>query len=157
MSTVTAERLVALTGKRVNLTVDLGEVPEGQPNTDTFEGTIKVGNHQGVLFQKKGISNGSLFGVDQILEVEEIAEKPVKVSQKRVDPLEAKGARRHLALYHATPLSWLNSNTDEAALEYHATLDHSDLGHKHEVKPVKATADEATEGDVAVEDETASE
>lgn len=53
------------------------------------------------------------------------------VGQKALRPLTVNNARRHLADFHAWELGTLNTMSDELALEEHAKLDHTELGHNH--------------------------
>lgn len=97
-------------------------------------GTIKAATVAGVPFKRKGQSGLELTSVNKI---EEIALAPAKVksvTRKRLDPIELGKARQHLVDRHGVTVSWAKDAAEKDAFDYHATLDHDDLGHYHAEK-----------------------
>lgn len=108
---------------------------------DEVTGTIKIATAAGIGFKKKGSSGVDLLMPDQI---EEIGYAPVKaksVVQKKLEPIEFGKARQHLVDRHGVELKWAKDNDEQTAFDWHAGLDHSNLGHKHEKKAEKPAED----------------
>lgn len=142
---VTLEALQPFVDKEaiVHLKQDDGSLKE-------VTGTIKMATVAGVAFKQKGKSGVEL--IDSVDKIEEIDYAPVKqksVSQKKIKPIEFGQARQHLVDRHGVELSWGKDAEEKAAFDYHAGLDHSNLGHVHvapEDKP-KDEREQALEGD----------
>lgn len=96
-------------------------------------GTIKAATVAGVPFKTKGKSGLDLLTVEQIEEIDYAPIKPKPVTQKKLKPIEFGQARQHLIDRHGVELSWAKEADEKSAFEYHKTLDHSNLGHRHEV------------------------
>mgnify|MGYP000969785004 CR=1 FL=1 len=100
--------------------------------------TVKVeaATVAGVAYKEKGKTGLELTSPDQIEEISAAPVKPKAVVQKKVKPIELGGARQHLVDRHGVELSWAKEADEQAAFDYHAGLDHSNLGHVHvEAKP----------------------
>lgn len=105
-------------------------VQEDQSLKETT-GKIMVATEAGIGFKEKGKASAELLTLSQI---EEIAPAPAKakpVVQKKLKPIEMGQARQHLIDRHGVELKWAKEADEKAAFEYHATLDHSNLGHVH--------------------------
>lgn len=114
--------LVDFVDKRVTLTTAEGEQV----------GTIKAANDAVIMFVPKGTSSPELIEVPSIVNVEAVAEKPRKLSQKAMEPVDSKKVRRHLLDYHGYQLADVNELSDVDAEKVHNGIDHSVLGHHHE-------------------------
>lgn len=111
------------------------------------EGKIKAASEAGVAFKPKGKSGVDLLMVAQIEEIAAAPTKPKNVTQKKIKPVPEGGMRQHLADRHGISLKWCKDNTEEAAVEFHNTLDHTDLGHLH----VEPKAEETERQDALAE------
>lgn len=119
-----------------------------------IEGKVEAASEAGMAFKEKGKSSLDLYMPNQIEEITAAPEKPKPVSQKKLKPIELGQARQHLLDRHGVPLSWAKENTEEAAFEYHQSLDHSDLGHKHVAEENKPSErDEALADDAPADSE----
>jgi hypothetical protein len=122
--------------------------PDGS-STEDIEVTIDAIANNMVLLRRKGKSQIEMLMADVITSFETVESAAkngtAKIKQRALLPLDAAKARRHLLDYHSVSLSWINENSPETALEYHETLDHSDLGHNHE----KVEKEEAAEEEAA--------
>jgi hypothetical protein len=101
---------------------------------EQIEGEIKMATVAGVPFKPKGSAPIELLTVAQI---EEVVLAPVKakaVSKKHLAVIELGQSRQHLADRHGISLKWCKDASEQEAFDYHAGLDHSDLGHDHEKK-----------------------
>lgn len=133
--TVTAEELAQFEGKRVIVTI---KTDDGK--LDEVEGFADKANALGLLFKPKGKSTLDIVGVDDIEQIVLIPE-PIKALKARyIKDADEEGVRAHLIASHGVTLTVVNSMTDKAALEWHATIDHTDLGHIHGEKPAKVEA-----------------
>lgn len=108
-------------------------------------GTIRAATTAGVPYKEKGKSNLELTTVDQIEEIDYAPAKAKAVTQKKLKPIEFGQARQHLVDRHGVEMTWAKEADEKAALEYHLTLDHSNLGHLHEVPKVKDEREAALE------------
>ena len=93
--------------------------------------TIQAATVAGVVFKEKGRSTIELTEADKIEEITAAPVKPRPVQQKKLKPIEFGQARQHLIDRHGVQLSWAKDADEQAALDYHAGLDHTDLGHVH--------------------------
>jgi len=105
-------------------------------------GTIKVATTAGIGFKEKGKSGVDLLTLDQIEEIDYAPVKPKPVVQKKLEPIEFGKARQHLVDRHGVELAWAKENDEKTAFDWHATLDHSNLGHVHvkKEKPAEESA-----------------
>jgi hypothetical protein len=115
-----------------------------QPDSSLKEttGKIMVATEAGIGFKEKGKASAELLTLSQI---EEIAPAPAKVKsvvQKKIKPIEMGQARQHLIDRHGVELSWGKEADEKAAFEYHAGLDHSNLGHIHVEPKEKSNSEE---------------
>lgn len=146
MSTETWTDLSRFTEKMVNLRVwtddeDLvskGTIAQADSDTDRtlidISGRITVVNPNGEVFLFKPRSQRTTHMLETVdVQTVELAGSATlrPVGQKSLRRLSAQTARRHLADFHAWPLSQLNGMSDELALQRHEELDHEDLGHNH--------------------------
>jgi hypothetical protein len=111
--------------------------------TEEQFGQIKVATVAGVGWTQKGKPGAELKKPEDFYEVELAAAKPKAVTQKKLKPIAEGQMRQHLADKHGTSLQWCKSATEQQAVDFHKTIDHSDLGHNHEAKD--KPADERTE------------
>ena len=109
-------------------------------------GTIQAATVAGVVYKEKGRSNIELTEVSKIEEITAAPVKPRPVQQKKLKPIEFGQARQHLLDRHGVTLSWGKEADEQAAFDYHKTLDHSDLGHVH-VEPEAEGTPEAPEAE----------
>jgi len=129
------------TGKKVILT----HSKDGE-NVEV-EGTVDSANALGVLIKPKGKTNLNLIEAKDIVEVRFAPEKPKTLKAKKLAPVQYGQARQHLADRHGYALSDLVDYSEADAYEFHKTIDHSDLGHKHEVKEQAEAAEAAEAGE----------
>lgn len=105
-------------------------------------GVIKAATVAGVPYKEKGKSSLELATVDKIHEIDFAPTKEKSVTQKVLAPIEMGQARQHLLDRHGVELSWGKSADEKSAFDYHAGLDHSNLGHRH-LTPEEVAAKEA--------------
>lgn len=99
-----------------------GRITSLNPNGEVF------------LFKPRSQRTVTMLESEHVTDVELAGSATLRpVGQKRLRPLNAQNARRHLADYHGFPLKKLNTMSDELALKAHDEIDHSDLGHNHEL------------------------
>lgn len=140
--TVDASTLVDYAGKQVvmHLIQEDGSLRE-------VEGKIEDASEVGLAFKEKGKRDISLVLPNEVEEIEAAPIKPKKVVQKKLKPVQAANVRQHLADRHGLLISELNEMTDEDAETYHNSIDHGDLGHRHEVPSDKNDEAGESEGD----------
>lgn len=107
-------------------------------------GTIKLATAAGIGFKQKGKSGVDLLTVDQIEEIDYAPVKEKSVVQKKLDIIEFGKARQHLVDRHGVELQWAKDNDEKTAFDWHAGLDHSNLGHVHEAKKEKDESSDAS-------------
>lgn len=111
-----------------------------------IEGTVLSANDLGVLLKPKGKTQADLIEAASIVEVRFAPKKEESVKVRTVQPVKFGQGKQHLAERHGLSVKGLNSKPEEEAFNYHASLDHADLGHKHEEKKdPAATPTEGTE------------
>lgn len=132
--TETIETLQKYVGKEV-----IVHIIEGDDNTATERtGKIEAATVAGIVFKEKGKSGLHLIpSPDKIYEIDFAPTKPKSVTQKVLVPVEFGQARQHLLDRHGIELQWAKDADEKAAFEWHETLDHSNLGHRHEKKEDK--------------------
>lgn len=120
------------------------------------EGKVQVGNAMGLLIKPKGKVQFELIHANEIVEVRYVAEKLKPLKAKELKPVEYGSARAHLLERHGVDLDWINSNAEEAALEYHSTLDHEalKLGHVHKAVNESARSQAVAEAEAAQEEQS---
>ena len=141
MSTLTLDQF---TDQKVVVVVNLDEPnADGQTSVEV-EGTCLAGNDLGILIKPKGRTKAELIEKDKIESIDFAPEKARVLKPISLKEVTYGDARKHLADRHGVTLSWVNAEgtTEASALEYHQSLDHSDLGHNHDPKPPKAEASE---------------
>ena len=109
------------------------------------------------ILREKGKSKSNLYLVASILAFKAPAPKPpTPLKAKRVAPLEASKAKRHLLDFHAYRLTDINPLTAEQALAFHDGIDHGelDLGHYHGLSKAEEAAAAGDEGHEEFETET---
>jgi hypothetical protein len=106
-------------------------------------GTIKAATVAGVPFKEKGKPGLELTTVDKIEEIDYAPVKAKAVTQKKLKPIEFGQARQHLVDRHGVELSWAKDADEKTAFDYHATLDHTNLGHVHVVEEKKDEREQA--------------
>lgn len=142
--TVDATKLESYTDKSVVLQriQEDGELIE-------LEGKVEAASEQGMAFKEKGKRDVILILPAEIEEIEEAPETPKRIAQKTLKLVKVTNVRQHLVDRHGMLRSDANSMTDEAAMEYHDEIDHSDLGHKHESEEEEADTEAELEEEVA--------
>lgn len=126
-------------------------------STKEVTGTIKAATVAGVPYKEKGKAGLELTTVDKFYEIDYAPVKAKPVTQKKLNPIDFGQARQHLVDRHGVELSWAKDADEKAAFEYHAGLDHSNLGHSHytaeELEAKKAKkAEPADEREAALAD-----
>jgi hypothetical protein len=144
VSTATEVNLAEYTGKKVIVTQNLDQPDKDGNSAIEVEGTVQVGNADGVLIKPKGKATFDLIEARSIEEIRLAPEKDKSFKASKLKLVTIGGARRHLLERHAVTLAWANSVTEEQALEYHNSLNHEelDLGHVHSDKVDKAEKSE---------------
>lgn len=111
--------------------------------TKEVTGTILAATPAGVPFKEKGKAAVQLLNATDFYEAVAAPEKPKPITQSKQKPVPEGQMRRHLAMYHGTSLKWCRENTEEAAVAFHNSIDHSDVGHRHVAEDEKAATPEA--------------
>ncbi len=111
------------------------------------EGKISAVSPILIMFVPKGTRSGELVTVADVQDIQLRPEKPRKLSQKSMDPVTTGRVRRHLLDYHGTTLAEVNGMGDVEAEIFHDAIDHSDLGHNHDGRPVKASEGDDSDGE----------
>lgn len=141
------QQLVANQGKRVVL-----HLKQADNTLVELEGKIEAASEAGFAFKEKGKSSLDLYDSAQVEEIQVAPEKPKSIPQKKLKPIDVGQARQHLADRHGISMKWIKENTEQAAFAYHQTIDHRDLGHRHE-----AATEKPTERDEALADDASTE
>lgn len=113
----------ALKGKKVDIELTDGTVYE--------RATLLAGSDIGVVFKPRGSSTSEIAESHKIASITTPKVGPKVLRSRRLPAASLPKVREHLALHHGYKLSEINAMTDEAALAFHETLDHEDLGHVH--------------------------
>lgn len=119
-------------------------------------GTIKAATIAGVPFKTKGKAGIDLIQVKDIEEVALAPSKEKSVTQKKLAIVEMGNARQHLIDRHGVELSWAKNASEKEAFDWHATLDHTNLGHVH-VDKTKDKDESKDEREQALSDESPAE
>lgn len=115
-------------------------------STEEVAGVILAATAAGIPFKPKGKTSVELLTIDKVYEAFLAPVKPKAITQKKMKPVIEGQMRSHLADRHGTSLKWCRENTEEAAVAFHNSLDHADIGHIHvEEKPAEAAAPVDTE------------
>lgn len=140
MSIATDVSLADYTGKKVIITQNLDQPDKEGNSAVEIEGTVQVGNSDGVLIKPKGKATFDLIEARSIEDIRLAPEKDKSFKASKLKLVTIGTARRHLLERHGVTLAWANSVTEEQALDYHNSLDHVelDLGHVHTAKADKA-------------------
>jgi hypothetical protein len=144
VTTATEVNLSDYTGKKVIVTQNLDQ-PDKDGNTAIeVEGTVQVGNSDGVLIKPKGKATFDLIEARSIEDIRLAPEKDKSFKASKLKLVTIGSARRHLLERHGVTLAWANSVSEEQALEYHNSLNHEelDLGHVHTAKADKSEESE---------------
>jgi uncharacterized DUF497 family protein len=137
------------TDKRVLLVENLDKPNAKGETAVELEGKVETGNAMGVLFKEKGKTAIRLIEANKIERITYAPETPKELKQKPLKLVTHGEARSHLIERHGYKVSDIQRMAEPEALSYHNTLDHADLGHRHEEKkPVEA---KAAEQDAAAE------
>lgn len=129
-----AEDYSKFNGKKVVVVQNLPKPNEQGQSAIEVEGTVQAGNALGILIKPKGKSSFDMIEAADIEEVRlaEETQKPLK--QKVLKPVEIGSARSHLLERHGWTLAQANALNEEQAFEQHNSIDHTELGHRHEDK-----------------------
>ena len=143
------EQLAEFKDKKVVVTRNLAEPNEKGESAVEVEGTVQIGNALGLLIKPKGKTNFELIPAAEIEEITLAKESNKAIKRSKLQPVKLGQARRHLLERHGVQLAWVNSVTEEQALEYHNSLDHEDLdlGHVHVEKGGESNEPAGDEGD----------
>lgn len=133
--------LTKFDGKKVVIVHNLTEANDKGELAEEVEGTALAANAMGVLLKPKGTTQATLIEAANIEEISLAPEKPKKLVVRWLKDVEYGNARQHLVSSHGYNVSKVEPMTEEAALEFHETLDHSDLAHRHGEKPAKGESD----------------
>lgn len=140
---VAANTLADYDGKQVILHVINSETNQ----LDELEGKVESASEVGMAFKEKGKRDLRLIEPSQIEEIEVAPEAPKKVAQKKLQQVTERSARQHLLDRHGYLRSWANEVSDEEAFAEHASVDHSDLGHRHLTDEEQAKKADKSESD----------
>lgn len=141
------QNLKQFDGKKVVLVRNLDAPAADGSTAEEIEGTVITANPLGVLIKPKGKTQGILVEADKIEgEIRFVETKAKKLTKRWLKDLEYGNARQHLISAHGYKVSEIDKMTEQAAFDFHKTLDHSDLGHQHGEKPAAAADDSAGEG-----------
>lgn len=125
-------------GKRVIVVVN-GENGEAQE----IEGTIDSVTAGAFILRPKGKTKVELIEDDDVLEIKDAPTPTKALKAKSLKPIELGQARAHLLDRHGYKLSDINALSEQEAFDFHATVDHSELGHNHDTSPAPSAAEEA--------------
>ena len=145
-STKTDLDLARFTDKMVNLSVwtdddDLAskgtviEVKDGLTLIDV-SGKITGTNPKGqvFLFKPRSQRTTHMLQAGHVEKLELAGSATLRpIGQKSLRPLSVQNARRHLVDFHGWARSAVNEMSEELALQKHEEIDHSDLGHNHDL------------------------
>lgn len=124
-------------GKKVLVTVkgENGDAVE-------VEGTVDVGNDLGLVIKPKGKTRLDIIEQDDIIEIKYVADAPKPLAAKTLKVVEFGQARNHLLERHGYTLTDINKMDEQAAFDFHASLDHValNLGHVHGAKEATPAA-----------------
>jgi hypothetical protein len=138
---MTTQDLAKFDGKKVVIVHNLAEANAKGELAEEVEGTALAANGMGVLLKPKGTTQAVLIEAGNIEEINFAPEKPKKLVVRWLKDVEYGNARQHLASSHGYQVSKIEPMDEQAALEFHGTLDHSDLAHRHGEKPAKVSAE----------------
>jgi hypothetical protein len=112
---------------------------------EEITGTVLAANEIGVLLKPKGKTQGSLIALADIEgDIVHANEKPKKLTQRTLKVIAYGGARQHLITSHGYALTEIQAMSESRAFDFHAGLDHTDLGHTHsDAKPAESADDAA--------------
>lgn len=133
--------LTQFDGKKVVIVHNLAEANAKGELAEEVEGTALAANAMGVLLKPKGTTQATLIEAANIEEINFAPEKPKKLVIRWLKDVEYGNARQHLVSSHGYEVSKIESMEEGAALEFHMSLDHSDLAHRHGEKPAKGESD----------------
>jgi hypothetical protein len=136
--------LTKFDGKKVVIVHNLPEANAKGELAEEIEGTALAANTMGVLLKPKGTTQAILIEIGNIEEINLAPEKPKKLVVRWLKDVEYGNARQHLVSSHGYQISKVEAMAEDAALEFHNTLDHSDLAHRHGEKPAKASESNGT-------------
>lgn len=145
---VTVEQLQKFIDKEVTL-----HRIEADGTLKELTGTIRAASIAGVPFKHKGKPGLDLLQIKDIEEVDLAPTKEKSVSQKKLALVELGGARQHLIDRHGVELSWAKTASEKDAFDWHATLDHTNLGHVHVDKTKEKAEAPKDEREQALQDE----
>ncbi len=100
-------------------------------------GKIMVATEAGIGFKPKGKPGVELLNLSDVEEIGAAPTKPKTISKKKLAPVTAEQVRQHLADRHGIEIKWCRDATDEAAQEFHDSIDHGVLGHDHSKVPTE--------------------
>ncbi len=123
----------------VNKKVSLTYRAEGTEEATTKEGTVQAASAIGLIFKEKGKADVDIVEPDWIDAIEATPEKEPNVTVKKLKPVTS-NFRQHLADRHGYLPKDLNEMTEEQGKAVHDGIDHSELGHRHEVPQAQADA-----------------
>jgi hypothetical protein len=112
-----------------NVTIKLS----GQYADQSGEGRCEAAGPFGVAFKPKG--KGAIIVEAANVEAIEASAVVKKITRKSLLPATADNVRQHLVDRHGYKVSDIEAYSPEQALEFHATLEHGELGHDHNKTP----------------------
>lgn len=102
------------------------------------EGTVIAASPIAILLKPRGAMIAEMIPADDILAIEILQNPNAKLIIRKLRLLKPHEVRQHLIDRHGLEYSTIESLNDIEAYEYHANIDHSNLGHVHEDKKVTA-------------------
>lgn len=130
---VDPKTLAPFAGKNVSITLS------GEHAALSGEGKVEAAGPFGVAFKPKG--KGAIIVEAQNVEAIEAVALVKKITRKSLLPASLENVRQHLVDRHGYKVADIENYTQEQALEFHAGLEHGELGHDHSKKA--GEADEA--------------
>jgi hypothetical protein len=132
-------------GQQVVVTQNLPEPDDEGNSAIEVEGKVQTANELGILIKPKGQVNFKLIRIEEIEDVVVKHDKAKALKATVLKPVTLGQARRHLLERHGLTLTEANGLSEEAALQYHNSLDHEqlDLGHVHEEKKDKGSDEDS--------------
>jgi hypothetical protein len=107
----------------------------GEYAESSGEGKVEAASIKGVAFKPKG--KGTVIVLPSDVEAIEAAPLVKKITRKSMLPVSFENVRQHLVDRHGYKVGDIETMTPEGALEFHATLEHTELGHDHKKEPAQ--------------------
>lgn len=107
---------------------------KAQSEESMSEGSVVAASNSGLLVKPRGASLAELIASTEIVDLNILRDPNSKIILRRLRLVKVGEVRQHLADRHGLTLDFLDEYDDLQFLQYHITLDHSNLSHIHEDK-----------------------